>query len=189
MPEPAIIELQPGKIHVPSLIRSLFWTPAMAAETDLPHDIAERLERGEIWGGASFSDYAELAILDHIFNDPSFTAPTPRLGLWSAGTTLTDATTGTATNEANYTTYARLAIATSDMNAALTGSKTNGATLTFAACTAGTTTVTQWAVLDNATVGAGNAIVWGTATSTVISTTQTPPTVAPGAGGLTVTLD
>jgi len=141
-----------------------------------------------IGGGAvSFSDYLENKLLDHIFNDSSFTAPSPSLGLWSSGTTLTDSSTGAATNEATYTGYARLAIAAADMSAAASGSKTNGNTLTFAACTGGSTTVTQFMIADSGTTGAGNSLVWGTVTSTTIDTSHTPATVA--ASGLTVTLD
>jgi hypothetical protein len=134
---------------------------------------------------ASFSDYLELKVLDHIFNDPSYTAPTPYLALCTS--VPTDASTGATIVEANYTGYARLAIATSDMSAAASGSKTNSAQLTFAACTSGSSTIIGWAVCDASGTGAGNVLCWGTATSTVISTTQTPPVVA--VSGLVVTLD
>lgn len=137
-------------------------------------------------GGASFSDYLELKVLDHIFNDGTFTVPsTVALGLWTSA--LTDASTGATAGEAAYTTYARVSIAAADMSAAAAGSKTNTNAFTFPACTSGTSTITFWGTFDSATIGAGNMLVWGTATSTVISTTQTPPTVA--IGGLVVTLD
>ena len=132
---------------------------------------------------ASFSDYLENKILDHIFNDSAYTAPTPYLALCTAA--VTDASTGSSITEANYTGYARKAIAAADMSAASGGSKTNSAAITFAACTAGTSTVTYWAICDALT--AGNVLCWGTCTSTVISTTQTPATIA--VGGLVVTLD
>jgi hypothetical protein len=132
---------------------------------------------------ASFSDYLELEILDHIFNDNAYSAPTPYLALCT--TVPTDASTGSTIVEANYTGYARLAIAAGDMSAAASGSKTNSAALTFPACTAGTSTIIGWAICDAATTG--NSLVWGTCTSTVISTTQTPATIA--IGGLVVTLD
>jgi len=183
---PVMIELQPGRISQPRLWRTRFWTPELADMCDLPHDIVWRVERkGEIWGGASFNDYLENKVLDHIFNDSSYTAPSPSLGLWTS--TLTDASTGATANEATYTGYARLAIAAADMSAAASGSKTNGNALTFAACTGSTSTITFWEICDSGTTGAGNALVWGTATSTVISTTQTPATIA--SSGLTVTLD
>lgn len=132
---------------------------------------------------ASASDYLENKLLDHIFNDSSFSAPTPWLALCT--TTPTDASTGSTIVEASYTGYARLQIAGSDMSAAASGSKTNSSALTFAACTGGTSTVQSWAICDASTTG--NMLVWGTCTSTVISTTQTPATIA--VGGLVVTLD
>ncbi len=134
-------------------------------------------------GGASFSDYLELKVLDHIFNDGTYSVPTASLGLWTSA--LTDASTGSTSGEAAYTTYARVTIAASDMSAAASGSKTNSAALTFPACTASSSTITYWGTFDATT--AGNMLVWGTATSTVISTTQTPPTIAIGA--LVVNLD
>jgi hypothetical protein len=135
--------------------------------------------------GASKSDYLENKILDHTFNDPSYSAPTPYLALTTV--VPTDTSTGASITEATYTGYARLAIATSDMSAAASGSKTNSAALTFAACTAGSSTIIGFAICDASGTGAGNILYWGTVTSTVISTTQTPPTVAIGA--LVVTED
>lgn len=136
-------------------------------------------------GAASFSDYLELKVLDHIFNDGTYSVPTASLGLWTSA--LTDASSGATAGELTYTTYARVTIGAADMSAAAAGSKTNTAAFTFPAVTSGGGTVTYWGTFDSATIGAGNLLVWGTATSTVISTTQTPPTVA--IGGLVVTLD
>ena len=133
---------------------------------------------------ASFSDYLENAVLDHIFGDGTLTITAPvYLALCTAAVDDTD--TGSTITEANYTGYARKSIAASDMDAAASGAKTNGAAITFAACTAGTSTITYWAICDAATLG--NMLCWGTCTSTVISTTQTPATIA--IGGLDVTLD
>jgi hypothetical protein len=133
---------------------------------------------------ASFSDYLENAVLDHIFGDGTLTITAP-VYLALCTTIPTDASTGTTIVEANYTGYARKSIAAADMSAAASGSKTNSNAITFAACTAGTSTIVGWAICDAATVG--NVLVWGTATSTVISATQTPATIA--IGGLVVTLD
>jgi hypothetical protein len=179
------LDLHKGKVNWRELWKSELWTPELADLCEMPHNVLERLERGEIMGGASFSDYLENKLLDHIFNDASFTAPSPALGLWTSA--LTDASTGATAGEATYTGYARLSIAAADMSAAASGSKTNSNALTFAACTAGSSTITFWGILDGTTTGAGNLLVWGTATSTVISTTQTPATIA--VSGLVVTLD
>lgn len=133
---------------------------------------------------ASFSDYLENAVLDHIFGDGTLTITAPTY-LALCTTVPTDASTGSTIVEATYTGYARKSVAAADMSAAASGSKTNSAAITFAACTASSSTIIGWALCDAATVG--NVLCWGTCTSTVISTTQTPATVAIGA--LVVTLD
>lgn len=133
---------------------------------------------------ASFSNYLENAVLDHIFGDGTLTVTAPTY-LALCTTVPDDASTGSTIVEANYTGYARKAVAASDMSAAASGSKTNSAAITFDACTAGSSTIIGWALCDAST--AGNVLCWGTCTSTVISTTQTPATVAIGA--LVVTLD
>lgn len=135
---------------------------------------------------ASFSDYAENKVLDHVLGKTSFTMPTT-VALALCTVVPTDASTGATITEANYTGYARKVIAAADLNAASSGSSSNANAITFAACTGGSSTIIGWAILDNSTTGAGNVLVWGTCTSTVISTTQTPATIA--VGGLVVTLD
>lgn len=132
---------------------------------------------------ASASNYLENKLLDHIFNDSAYSAPTPYLALCTV--VPDDTSTGSTITEANYTGYARKAIAGSDMSAATSGSKTNSAAITFDACTAGSSTVVGWAVCDAATTG--NVLVWGTCTSTTIDSTHTPATIAIGA--LVVSLD
>lgn len=134
---------------------------------------------------ASKSDYSELKVLDHMFNDGTFAAAAVYLALCT--TIPTDASLGTNIVEANYTTYARVAIAAADMSAAAAGSKTNTAAFTFAAVTAGDDTIVGFAIVDSGTIGAGNIHYWGTTTSKVVDTSNTPPTVA--IGGLVVTED
>ena len=134
---------------------------------------------------ASKSDYAELKVLDHMFNDGTFTAVAVYLALCT--TIPTDASLGTNIVEANYTTYARLLINAADMSAAAAGSKTNGNAFTFAAVTAGDDTIVGFAIVDSATIGAGNIHYWGTTTSKVVDVNNTPPTIA--VGGLVVTED
>jgi len=135
---------------------------------------------------AGFSDATELLVLDSVFGDGTtnlFTAPT-YLALTTVAVTETD--TAATITEANYTGYARKALAAADMSAAAAGSKTNSAAQVFAGCTAGTSIVIGWAVVSTAS-GAGTVIMFGTCTSTTISTTQTPPQVA--AGVLVANLD
>lgn len=174
-----VVTLDLGNIHVSDYLQRKIlgeWSEDFVAEHGLPPAA----------GGASFSDYLENKVLDHIFNDGTFTVPaTVAIGLWTSA--LTDASTGATAGEAAYTTYARVTTAAADFSAAAAGSKTNTNAFTFPACTAGTSTITFWGTFDSATIGAGNLLIWGTATSTVISTTQTPPTIA--IGGLVCTLD
>ena len=143
-----------------------------------------------IAGGASFSDYLELKVLDYIFDDPNtaFISADPYLGLWTSA--LTDTSTGATAGECTaiaYTTYARQQVTNTLMSAAAAGSKTNSGAITFNACTATSATVTYWCTVDASALTTGNILVWGTCTSTTIDTSHTPPTVAIGA--LTVTLD
>lgn len=133
---------------------------------------------------ASFSDYMENKVLDHVLGKTSYTLVTPiYLALCTA--VPDDTKTGSTITEASYTGYARKSVAAADLNAAASGSSSNANAITFAACTSGTSTIIGWALCDASS--AGNVICWGTCTSTVISTTQTPATVA--IGGLVVTLD
>ena len=135
---------------------------------------------------ASFSDYLEPLILDHVLSDGAFTEPANvYVGLWTSA--LTDASTGATAGEATYTGYARKEILATDLSAGAAGSKTNSAAITFAACSGSTSTITYFGITDNATTGAGNLLMWGTVTSKVIDTSNTPATIAIGA--LVVTLD
>jgi hypothetical protein len=128
----------------------------------------------------SFSDDAEVKILEHAVGKTTWNLVTPvYLALCTVAPT--DASTGSTIVEANYTGYARRKVEAADWAAAASGSPSSIATantLTFAACTAGTSTIIAWALCTALT--AGNVIFWGTATSTVISTTQTPATVSAG---------
>lgn len=139
---------------------------------------------------AGFGDAVENKILDHIFNDGTYAAPTPYMALGTGAISDSDvAASFGGTTEANYTGYLRVAIAASDVSAAAAGSKTNSAVITFPACTASSSVVIAWAVVSAGTarLAAGDVIVYGTVTSTTIDTTHTPPTIA--ASGLVTNLD
>jgi hypothetical protein len=136
-------------------------------------------------GSGTLSNYAETHIIDHVNGKTSFTMPTTvALALCTA--TPDSSKTGATITEANYTGYARVAIAAAGWNAATAGgagaasTTSNNGTITFANCTAGSSTIIGWALCDSSTTSAGNMLWWGSATSTVISTTQTPATVANG---------
>lgn len=135
---------------------------------------------------ASFSDYLEPLLLDHVLSDGAFTEPA-NVYMALCTTAPTDASTGATLVEATYTGYARKEILATDLSAANGSGKTNSAAITFAACTGSTSTIVGFAVCDSATTGAGNVLLWGTTTSKVIDTSNTPATVAIGA--LVVTLD
>jgi hypothetical protein len=142
------------------------------------------------WVG--FGDAVEAKILDHIFNDGTYSAPTPNLALGTGAISDSDvAASFGGTTEANYTGYARVQIAAADMSAASAGSKTNSNAITFPACTGSSAVVIAWCVTSSgattARLSAGDVIVYGTCTSTTVDTTHTPPTVA--ASGLVCNLD
>lgn len=158
---------------------------AMAEFVLAEERLTEQRDSGLIVGGASFSDYLEKALLEHITKKTSLTAPEFFLALCTA--VPEDLKTGTTITEANYTTYARLLVAGATWTSSGTSPTAikNNAELTLAACTAGESTIIGWAGCDALTVG--NLLCWGTATSTKISSTQTPPKVA--TNGLEITLD
>lgn len=142
-------------------------------------------------GSGTLSGYAQTHTIDGWNNKAAWPAQVnANLALC---TVVPDSSkTGATITEANYTGYARQAIAAAGWNAGAAGgagaastTSSNGA-ITYAACTAGSSTILGWALCDAIGTGAGNMLWWGSATSTVISTTQTPATIA--SGGLTESL-
>jgi hypothetical protein len=139
---------------------------------------------------AGFSDVVEAKILDHIFNDGTYSAPTPYAALGTGAILDTDvAASFGGTTEANYTSYARVSVAAADMNAASAGSKNNGNPITFANCTGSSSAVIAWCTCSAgpARLAAGDVIIYGTVTLVTIDITHTPPTIA--ATGLVANLD
>lgn len=119
----------------------------------------------------SLTDYAELELLDHIFNAAYSPATTIYLALATADPT--DAATGASFNEvADANGYARTAIT---FGAAASRVITQNAQVTFAQASGSWGTVTHWAVVDNATHGAGNVLAHGAlATSKAVVSGNTP---------------
>jgi hypothetical protein len=139
---------------------------------------------------AGFSDAVEAKILDHIFNDGTYAAPSAYAALGTGAISDSDvAATFGGTTEANYTSYARVLIGAADMNAASAGSKNNGNPISFANCTGSSSVVIAWCTCSAgpARLAAGDVIIYGTVTSVTIDTTHTPPTIA--ATGLVANLD
>lgn len=145
-----------------------------------------RRARAKLVAFAGYSNAFENIILDRSFADPATAlGPTDPVFLALTTVAVAETDTGSTITEANYTGYARKAVAAADMGAAAGGSKSNTAQQQFANATGGSSTVIGWATCDAVTTG--NVILFGTCTSTVISATQTPATIAVAA--LTGTLD
>lgn len=109
----------------------------------------------------SISDFAEGALLDHVFNG-SYTPPSSVfLALHTA-----DPADDASGAEANYTSYGRTAIT---FGAAASRRVTQSGTVTFPASTGGSNTVTHWGIWDAST--SGNLLAHGafTASKTIVS--------------------
>jgi len=134
----------------------------------------------------SFSNYAELKILDHIVGKTSFTMPTCYVSLATADPT--DAGTGASHNEcANANSYARVTTAGADWEAAASGANQNAQDITFPEASGSWGTVTHFALLDSGTHGAGNVLAHGAlGASKAIGDGDTPKFAA---GDIDITLD
>lgn len=135
----------------------------------------------------SFSDYAELKILEHLVGKTSWTMPSVYIALVttlptdaSIGSTLVEpSTTGTA--------YARKSTAGADWGTAAAGAISNANAITFATATgAGWGAIVGFALCDSATVAAGNVLAWGSLTSKTILAGDTASFAV---GDLQITLD
>lgn len=105
----------------------------------------------------SLSNFAELELLDHVFNAAYSPPAAVYLALCTADPT--DAGTGASMNEvANTGSYARTAIT---FGAASARRITQNALVTFPQATGAWGTVTHWAIVDSATHGAGNMLAYG----------------------------
>lgn len=107
---------------------------------------------------ASFTDYTENKVLDHVVGKTAFTMPAIWVALFTAAPS--DAGGGT---EVTGGSYARKATAGTDWAAAAAGATSNATTLTFVTPTASWGTVTHFALMDAATVG--NMIAWAPLTT------------------------
>lgn len=132
---------------------------------------------------ASFSDYLENELLDHVFKTGAYTAAT-NLYIALLKSTPDDADTGsTLPGELSGGAYARVTCNTWD--AAASGATENSQTVSFAQATADLGTVTHFAITDH--INTGNVIGWGAlSASRVISSGDTASFAT---GDLDVTLD
>lgn len=129
----------------------------------------------------SFSDYAELKILDHIVGKTSFTMPTVYVALF----TVTPSDAAASGTECSGGSYARKSTAGSDWSAAASGAISNAAAITFATATASWGTVVAFALFDAAT--SGNMLAWGALTAS--KAIDSGDTAQFNIGELDITLD
>jgi hypothetical protein len=127
----------------------------------------------------SASDYLEQKLLDHLFNEASYSAPT----IYVALSTTTPTDTGNVTEPVDAVTpYIRKALgATTRTNSTVT----NDADVTFPIAGTNWGTITHFALYD--AESGGNLL--GSGQLTVQKTVSTGDTVKFSAGSLTVTLD
>lgn len=122
----------------------------------------------------SLTNFAELEVLDHILKTGSYSPPaTVYMALFTAD----PGETGSLTNEATYTGYARKTITFGAANARAV---TQNAQVDFDTCSGGSDTVTHWGLMDGDTEGAGNMLAYGAFTSGVAVSTGKAPFVANG---------
>lgn len=134
----------------------------------------------------SFSNYAETAVLEQVFEGTALPW-NANTDLWIALHTADPGEAGTAvTSEANYGSYARIALArATDFN--VSGNQISNANLEqFAAATSGSNTITFASIVTTAS-GAGEIIVRAALSSSVVVSTGVQPQFA--AGALSFTLD
>lgn len=128
----------------------------------------------------SFSDYSELAILDHIVGKTSFTMPS----VWLALSTADPLDTGAGMAEPG-SNYARKATAGGDWNAAAAGAIDNANPLSFVQATGSWGTITHFALFD--AVSGGNMLAHGALTAQKVIDNGDTATFA--AGDIDITLD
>lgn len=124
----------------------------------------------------SLTDFAELELLDHVFN----AAYTPPANIYLALATAdpTDAATGASMNEcANSGSYARTEIT---VGAAASRRVTQDADVNFPQADGAWGTVTHWAIVDSATHGAGNVLAHGALNASKSIVSGNTPSVASG---------
>lgn len=109
----------------------------------------------------SFSDYAEVALLEHLVGKTSYAVPTVAVGLCTADPT--DAGVGSSCNEVTSgNSYARTVTAGLwEAAASPGGTIQNASDITFPEASGSWGTVTHFALFDSASYGAGNMLAHG----------------------------
>jgi hypothetical protein len=137
----------------------------------------------------SKKDAFETDILALIFNNTTISGIGDATGLRGSSTAgslyvalytsaPTDSVAGT---EANYTSYARVAVArTSSGWTVASGACSNTAAITFPQCTGGTQTIVAFAICKGGTTGTNDQIYWGDLTSSLAVSSGITPEFAVG---------
>jgi len=128
---------------------------------------------------ASFSDYTENKVLDHVTSKAAFTMPSVWVALYTAAPS--DAGGGT---EVTGGSYARKSTAAADWAVASAGSTNNAAVITFVTPSASWGTVTHFTLHDAVT--AGNQLAWAPLTTS--QAIGSGNTVSFAIGSLVITL-
>lgn len=115
---------------------------------------------------ASFTDYTENSILDHVTGKASFTMPTVSVALFTVAPT--DAGGGT---ETTYGGYARVTTSAATWASSAGGAISNAAAITFPACTSGTATIVAFGGYD---APSGGNLLWYGSCSLAVSPGITP---------------
>jgi len=124
----------------------------------------------------SLTNYAELELLDHVFNTAYTPAATVYLALATADPT--DAATGASMNECvNLNGYARKAIS---FGLAASRKITQDAVVTYDQATGSWGTASHWAITDSGTYGAGNVLACGAFVTSKTIVSGNTPSVASG---------
>jgi len=124
----------------------------------------------------SLSDFAENALLGHLFGSAHSPAAAVYLALATADPT--DAGTGASMNEApDSGNYARKAIT---FGAAASRKVTQNAIVTFNQASGAWGTITHWAIVDSAVHGAGNMLAHGAFSASFAPVSGNTPSVASG---------
>lgn len=145
----------------------------------------------------SFSNAAENGLLELIFKNTNFANVGDATGLRGSSTagsfyvSLHTADPGEAgsqtTNEATFTSYARVAVARSGSGWTVSGATvTNAAQIQFPQCTGGTNTITHFGIGTDSS-GAGTLLMKGALTSSLAVSNGITPLFA--ASALSATLD
>lgn len=138
----------------------------------------------------SMSNTFETALLNLLFNNSNIANmgdATGVRGSSSAGSfyialyTADPGESGTATtNEATYTSYARVAVARSGAGWSVSGNQaSNAAAVAFATCTGGSNTITHAGIVQNSS-GAGDLYISGALTSSLAVSNGIAPNFAIG---------